>query len=177
MAAVLTGSLALNVWLGIKVQAGPVVIRQAGFAVGETLPPLRGASPAGTPVVVAFDRPTLLYVFSPSCSWCDRDYENLLAMGRELSGQYQVVAVTRTSNKLSEYVGRKPHPGVVLAVDAASLPKEMALSLGLTPQTVVVDTGGLVQRVWAGALFDSRLREAELFFRLDLPGVTQAGLR
>ena len=40
--------------------------------------------------------PTILYHFSPSCSWCERNWENVRTLIRETRGRYRFVGISTT---------------------------------------------------------------------------------
>jgi hypothetical protein len=172
----LTLSLALNVtfgWVIRGLRQDAVAVRAAGFHAGDSV----AAMPTieGTNAHASFNvqRPTLLYVFSPQCKWCDANYANMRAVYEAANSQYDFVGVTQNTTGLDEYLKRQPFPGRVIVADGSRLPAEQANDLGVTPQLLVVDQSGAIQRAWAGALFGAKLAEAEAFFKAKLPGVAE----
>jgi hypothetical protein len=169
--AVLTCSLSLNVVLGLKLRAiEPIVVRPAGIQAGDDLPAFPGLSLDGSATAVTFGRPTLLYLFSPLCEWCQKEYANLVAISQAASPRFDVVGVARTERSLKEYLVDHPFPGRVVIAARDTMPEAIQRDFGLTPQLVVVAAGGEVQRAWSGALFGATVQEVELFFGVTLPG-------
>lgn len=69
--ALLAGSLTLNVYLGAKLGGMPRV--NGELVPGIRMPTLHALDPAGARTAVDWGRdgrPTVLYIFSPSCVWC-----------------------------------------------------------------------------------------------------------
>lgn len=174
--ALFVGSLALNVSLALQLrETARAGARTGGLQRDDVLPSLQLARPEGAMTTVTFERPTLLYVFSPTCEWCKRDHANITALQQSVQARYDFVALTLNDRGLKTYLEERPYPGVVGVARPPGVPDELARNLGATPQLVVVDRGGRVQQVWMGALFDARQREAELFFGVSLPGLRIAG--
>jgi hypothetical protein len=91
------------------------------------------------------------------------------------AGEYRFVGVSNTEAGFREYVGNMVLPFPVLAVNAKQLgrPAELAFlkQLGVTPQLIVVEPGGMVRKAWTGALTPQTQDEVERFFGLTLPGL------
>ncbi len=172
--AVLAGSLALNVVLGLRqTEPSTQIVRSGGVQAGDTIPPVP-VTTSGAVRPLQFARKTVLYVFSPTCDWCKRDYPNLMAIHAAAQGRFDFVGVTMNTRQLPEYLAQHPFPGPVASVAEAALPPEFAKDLKVTPQLLVVDEGGLVQRAWVGALMEMRRKEAEDFFGVALPDTKTA---
>jgi hypothetical protein len=175
-AGVLIASLSLNVVLARRLSAltRPPAPPVAGVHAGDAVSALPILTAPGEARQLTFDRPTLLYVFSPNCGWCRRDYQNLLALHRARGETHRFIGVTLDSTNLSEYMKTHPFPGDMFVLDPARLTPAMKTTLGLTPQTVVVRAGGIVEQAWPGALTGPREQAAEKYFGIQLPGVAAA---
>jgi hypothetical protein len=172
---VLVASLSMNVAFAIKLrEPARQTGRPGGIQMGDRLPVLNLIRQDGSRHALGFSRPTLLYVFSPTCQWCMRDHANLTAIQKASAGRFDLVAVTLNERSLPEYLASYPYSGVVGVIRESEVTEQVARDLKVTPQLVVVDTGGSVQETWTGALFDGRQREAELFFDVRLPGLRAA---
>lgn len=122
--------------------------------------------------------PTILYVFSPRCSFCERDYENLKAIANSTRGRFEIVGIVMHNERapadytkaISDYLARKPFPGRVLLLDPDGLEPGMRQRFLFTPQTLVIE-GGVVRKAWGTALTDRAKRDAEAFFGFQLPGL------
>jgi hypothetical protein len=116
---------------------------------------------------------TIAYVFSPTCTWCKQDYNNLVTLQASVKDRYAFIGITTTSTEdaLGSYLKTRPFPGKVLVVDVKNLPSEIESELDGTPQLLVIDKGGLIRKAWPGALFDDRKQAVETFFGVQLPGL------
>lgn len=143
---VLCASLSLNVVLAWRIKELNRLVpsnRMAGFHPGESMPAMSTVSLDGKRAVLTFDRPTILYVFSPACSWCKKDYPNVLALHARLHAHARFVAVTKSTVGLKEYLQKYPLPCDVFSLapsrkDGPLFPTK----LGVTPQLVVIDEWG-----------------------------------
>lgn len=127
----------------------------------------------GVTVTVDFtdELPTLLYVFSPECAWSDRNYDNIVALATMLSSQFRFIGLADSeygAEVVASYLQEYPLPFDALLLDSS----RAGLDLSVTPQTVVVRSGGKVQHAWNGALFGRKLSYAEYVFDVRLPGLS-----
>ena len=173
--AVLTLSLALNLFLGWRLRALSAALsqqqRQVGILVGTDLSSLPVFDVEGRPARIDFNAnvPTVVYVLSPACGWCRRNEQNMQVLAAGKSSDFRFVGISSTSENLRQYVAAGHAPFTVYV--AAPSPSAPALDLQTTPQTLVVSPAGVVQKVWLGAFDGSRKREIESFFKIDLPGI------
>jgi hypothetical protein len=89
-------------------------------------------------------------------------------MATQLRGRYQLVlAATAPDPRLTDYhqKHRLSSPVSVFTGDALG-----SYRLSGLPQTVVVNTQGVITRTWVGAYSGSVKREIETFLRVSLPG-------
>jgi hypothetical protein len=114
--------------------------------------------------------PTIVYVFSPTCEWCERNANNINALVRNARGQYRIIGLSLGLEPPFEY--SRQHAFEFPVYDQPSSETKAAYHLGGTPQTVVVRDGVIVAN-WIGAYGESRRSEVENFFRMRLPGLTQ----
>jgi peroxiredoxin len=137
--------------------------------VGQQVPELVATSLDGDLVRFRFDKPAVLYVFSPSCIWCERNLENARHLAMDVRGKYEFIAIASDSNKLREYLDSKHLSWRVLT----DVPQHIrtAYRIAGTPQTIVVGTGGKVLHVWPGAYRGNIADEIERTFGIKLPGI------
>ena len=114
--------------------------------------------------------PTVLYVFQPGCSWCERNSENIAAMTRQLSGKYRFVGLSLATDGLPEFL-KKHQIQFPIYLD---LPPSVieAYRIESTPQTIVVSPQGKVMNVWQGAYLGVTASQIEKFFSIRLPAAT-----
>jgi thiol-disulfide isomerase/thioredoxin len=134
---------------------------------------LTGASLDGQPQTITFtsDRPTVLYFFSPTCGWCERNWPNIEAIARRSEGRYRLVAVTQATGLKAFAEAR----GLSLEIlEGVSADATRGLELGGTPHTLVVSSAGRITHEWIG-VFDGRVKQSlEDFFEIELPGLRPA---
>jgi len=130
----------------------------------------RVRSLSGKSVVVDYSRsakPTVLYIFTPTCVWCRRNLRNLRELAKGISRQYTVVGVSLTREGLGDYVASSGFPAEIVADIPPSV--VMDYRLGGTPQTIVVSGAGRVLKNWRGAYGGRVKAEVEGFFGVRLP--------
>ena len=144
-----------------------------GIRPGSTVPNLLARSITGASVAVDFDDvPTVLYVLSPICEWCERNHANIVKLATEVSDRFRFIGIfdsTYSIDLVRGHLQDYPLPFDVLMVNSSDL----GLDLSVTPQTVVVVSDGLVQHAWNGALFGRSLSYAEYVFDVRLPGLIE----
>lgn len=137
------------------------------LVVGTVLPALEGKSPNGAPSRVSFQRPTILYVFSPTCIWCEKNLRNVEHLRNVTHVTYDFVAVSIQSFALKKWLADKKVEWPIVTDLDPSLARKYGL--GSTPQTIVVERGGRVLHVWSGAFGASVGPEIEKVFHISLP--------
>lgn len=146
---VMSGSSGLEAdadpWIGVKVDSIQVI----GEDGGEHDVVLAGA-----------DRPTVLYAFRDSCSWCTMNRPALAALMNKVSGQYRFI-------HLSTEPLVQPAAGVYVIAPST----RTALELGTTPETIVLGQDGVIQQRWSGAYAGRTGRSVEAFFGISLPTI------
>lgn len=163
-------SSAVNVLQAQRIQS---LLRTTGVGasvIGQKASRIEGVTTDGTRATVSFDerRPTVLYYFSATCGWCERNWVNVQALQDAAAGRYRLVAVS-SERGLGEYV--RQHQLGVEVIEGISENVRAAYAFYGTPHTVVVDAGGVVTHEWRGA-YGARIgRQVEELFGLVLPGV------
>jgi peroxiredoxin len=130
-------------------------------AAGAQMPDLHGFDSAGKPVEVAYGkdpRKVLVMVFSPTCAFCDENWpkwEQVIASLDRSAVRPVGVDVTSTANAsfLSQHPSGLP---VFVKVDPQAT---VNYRFQLTPQTILLDSAGKVEKVWTGVLTDSAVTE------------------
>jgi len=169
--ALLALSVGVNLFQAQKIRAMTRVVDRPGRLVGTVAQPIVARTPAGRESRLTFGSglPTVLYYFSASCGWCERNWTNVEALAANAEGRYRVVAVTSTEG-IKAYVDEHRLKVEVLE----GLPAETieAYRLISTPHTVVIDGSGVVTHEWSGAYTTSVARRVEDLFGMVLPGLT-----
>jgi peroxiredoxin len=142
--------------------------------IGATASPFAARGLDGRMVMVTYahlSKPTVLYVYTPTCPWCVRNLENLKALIRAKESEYRFLGISLSSEGLQQY----------LAEHALELPTFTGLSeevqktykLQGTPETIVISPEGRVLQNWMGAYSGRQKSEVEAFFHVSLPGLRE----
>jgi hypothetical protein len=168
----LLASLSLNVYLGWKVKRGNVAPNLiAPVTPGTKVEPIRVTSLDGKSQTISYqdtDKPTVLYRLSPTCSWCERNRENIAKL-TERGDRFRFIGLSLSEAGLREYVEKQQLKFPVYTRVAPEA--QTALGLGPTPQTIVISPEGRVLKNWAGAYNESTRDEIEDYFQIQLPGL------
>lgn len=176
-------SLTGNVLLGYGVfrlatRVGPATAEARQEApiptVGTPMPALEVRDLKGEKVSLSYAsdaRPTVIYVFTPECTWCARNLNNLKAVLAASQQSYRIVGLSLDPN-VASYLKES---GLDFPV-YTNPTREMvaAYGLGSTPSTVVVSPDGRLMKFWRGAYASSNKKEVENFFHITLPGLKTA---
>jgi hypothetical protein len=110
--------------------------------------------------------PTVIYVFSPDCAWCERNLPNIRALSAR-KDSFRFIGISLAEGRLKEYLEARK---LEFPVYTNILPDTMlALGLGATPQTIVVSPNGKVLKNWVGAYIGQVRSEVESYFGVALP--------
>lgn len=172
----LVGSVALNVLQANRLKE--LVEPRPGVQplLGTTAPPLHVKALDGRPVEIRFDeRPTILYYFSPTCGWCEKNWLNIKALVAGTQGRYRFVGLS-TSLDVEAFLRERRLSFEVYAGLSPEVAR--AFQFGATPQTVVVSETGRVEHVWVGAYTPRQQQVVETTLGVVLPGLqVSAGRR
>lgn len=172
-------SVTLNVLLARRVQSltnahsGRIAGRL--LKIGTAVPPITVVRFDGQQEVISYqsatNQSTVLYVFTPPCTWCARNMDNLKALVEKESGQYRLIGLSLSDTGLGEYVAKNQlNLPVYSGLSAETL---KVYKLGGTPQTIVVSPDGRVVQNWAGAYVGDQKSQIEAFFHVKLPGLRE----
>jgi peroxiredoxin len=166
-------SLGFNVYLGLRVIRPQGTPTNHSMRIGAHFPALTIHDLSGKEIKMSWpsveDKLTVVYLFSPTCSWCQRNIENFKAMGTATHSEYRLVPISLTSAGLSKYVEKNR---LVFPVFADPIvPKGGGFSYSGTPETLVISRDGTVKRVWRGAFTKAVKREVEDYLGVYLPSV------
>lgn len=131
---------------------------------GMQMPDLRGSDPAGKPIEVQYGkdpRKVLVLVFSPTCPYCDQNWPKWQQVISSLDGSsVRPVAVDVTSTTTADFVVK--HKLAVMPVLLKVDPSDTVnYRFQLTPQTILVDRSGKVEKVWTGVLTEAALADLQ----------------
>jgi len=115
--------------------------------------------------------PTVIYLFSPDCHWCERNLNNIRVLAENSNGRFRFVGVSMTDKDLQTYLSQNKLP----FQSYHSPPDEVKVAYGFssTPSTIVISPTGKVLQYWRGAYSEELQTEVEEFFHVKLPGLLQ----
>jgi hypothetical protein len=172
----LIASLSLNVYLGWNVKrssrdpAKPP--EPPKLSSGVTVHPITAMSLSGKQETISYadyDKPTVFYIFSPTCIWCERNTKNINAVAGLKGDSFRFIGLSLADENLSGYV-ESHHLSFPVYKSLTPESIEM-LGLGPTPQTIVISPDGRVLKNWNGAYSASIQSQVEEFFQVRLPGL------
>jgi hypothetical protein len=169
----LVASLALNMWFIVhERQRTPEALMVP--KVGSRLPPLKVLSLNGTAAVLSYggaNRPRLVYLFSPTCGWCDKNWDNMHRLAAGVRSSHDVVLISIKTDGLDKYIAAHNLAQIGDIYREPSIDSRLAYGFGTTPQTLVISAEGTVVDHWRGA-YGERLKVAiEKQFGVTLPGI------
>jgi len=171
----LIGSVAINVVLAHRLSQFNSLLgtaRVESLKSGVTVPPLHALDMEGQARTVNYDevsQPTVLYILTPSCSWCMRNMDNFTQLVAQKKKEYRFIAVSLSKEDLAEYI--RTNKLMIPVYLSPSSDIQRAYKLGGTPQTIVVSSEGRVLKNWEGAYVGEQKAQIEAFFHVTLPGV------
>lgn len=170
LAVLLLLSVALNITLSISLHGlRAKAMQEQSLQPGTHLERLTFADVEGRSMGVTFlgsKRPTIIYVFSPACSWCNKNATNFNRLVGWGAGEYRFLGLCLDRTKLRTTVSGSYRPeGIPIGTDP-SASEIKRLRLGATPHTILVGTDGRVMRSWVGAYDLALCREIEAELRI-----------
>jgi hypothetical protein len=131
-------------------------------SAGTKVPNLKGFDLSGKPVEVAYgqdSRKVLVLVYSPTCHFCDENWPRWWDLMSALDrNAVRPVAVDVTSSSTSVFLAEHRLKDVPMMnqVDPSA---RINYHFQLTPQTILIDQAGKVEKVWSGVLDNSAVEE------------------
>lgn len=175
--ALFCASLAGNVYLGVKVLRPPSGSPRAQLTAGTEPGAFEAQNLDGSRAVI---RPqdvavnTVIYAFSPQCSWCEKNLDNLRALVTGAGNSYRVIGVSLDPD-VADYL--RTHRVDFPVLVRPSLGTMTRYHLGGTPQTIVLSPAGKVLRSWQGAYGGNTASDVSDFFAIKLPGLLDGPVR
>ena len=170
--AMLGVSITINIlqarYIGHFIDRSEQTALKGALAVGAKVPPLDVVDLSGKRSKLVYSdtsKPTVLYIFRPSCIWCQRNAGALRELAERASDQYRIVGISLSSKGLADFV--QSH-AMTFPVYSGLTPALIATyHLGTTPETVVISPSGNVRGSWNGAYVGGTKTAVERFFSLS----------
>ncbi|MEO0250004.1 MAG: redoxin domain-containing protein [candidate division WOR-3 bacterium] len=172
----LVGSLSFNVFQGWEVRRLKTTLgsqpNSVNLSIGASVPPIAVSRLNDVQETITYSgisSPTVLYVFTPTCKWCDRNMGNIRTLASLRGNSYRFVGLSLSKEGLKEYLdAHKLNFPIYKNPSPESI---RLLGLGTTPHTIIVSPEGKVLKNWLGAYSGSLQSEVEVYFGLRLPGL------
>ncbi|MBV8842030.1 MAG: redoxin domain-containing protein [Bryobacterales bacterium] len=135
-----------------------------------TVPPFEVSDLSGVSYPIEYDGrglPKVLYIFSPSCSWCVRNTNAANSLKAQISTRYEVIGLSLQRDRLPDFL--KHHQLDFSVYTGLSEATRVAYRLGPTPTTIVVAADGTVLKSWTGAYVGATKSLVESYFGIHLP--------
>ncbi len=172
----LVASVSLNVFFARRVwffnHSQSLRVSERLLKVGKAVAPITAKRLGGQQEVISYEganQGTVLYIFTPPCSWCARNIDNLKTLVDKERGHYRFIGLSLSEETLPEYVARNNlNLPVYCGLSSESV---KTYKLGSTPQTIVISPEGKVLQDWVGAYVGEQKSQIEAFFHVTLPGI------
>jgi hypothetical protein len=141
--ALLLASLTLNVYLGwhaASLKNAPAKQpNPSELAPGMMVQPITVSDLNGNQERLSFNddgRPTVLYVLSPSCKWCERNMQNIKMLTGPKGESFRFIGLSLNEKNLKEYVDANNLTFPIYKNPTSDSIR--ALGLKSTPQTIII---------------------------------------
>ena len=145
---------------------------------GQPVSTLRGLDLDGEEQIVelaAESLKTVLLVFQPACTWCRKNMDNWATLLSQSNDQrYRFLAVSTRPEGVAGYLDQYPSLNGLPTIAEPHLDDRLRYRLFDTPQTIVIDGEGVVEKVWLGAFGGRLQQDVEAYFDVVLPGVSDS---
>lgn len=115
---------------------------------------------------LASDRPTVLYVFDPSCGWCSRNSASVAQLHQLVGTRFRFIGLSLSAVRLKEFLSKHSGPPEVYVASAATV---RSYRLGGTPSMIVISSHGQIEKVWKGAFVRDLHDEVCRYFGVAIP--------
>ena len=127
---------------------------------GDKLPAFNGINAAGMETKVSYDDGDhLLFITSTKCQWCEKTLPSWKEIAETVKGKsVQAISISIDGKgEIESYIKNRSLNFDVLNFPNASI--QQVYKAYSTPQTILVKQGGLVEKVWMGALSETTKKE------------------
>lgn len=145
--------------------------RSISLKEGTMVPALSGLGLDGNKITLNYQndpRKAVILIFSPHCGYCTDNIRNWQAIAQSLDRKlYRIMAVSITNDGVKEYIAQHSLSDVPVIADVE--PKSrVSYEMNVTPQTILIDSQGKVEKVWTGVLEHNELTEVAHSLELKL---------
>ncbi len=177
LSLVLSATVALSIALNLlqakrilDLEEGPGAPPSSVLRTGSQAPDLHAKDLLGNDFVLSFHsklpKPVVLYVFSQSCHWCQRNSPSINSLVAQVGSKYRFIGLSLSDTGVGPFL--KQHQHVFPAYQNLSTDTISAYGLGATPTTIVLSTNGTILANWPGAYSGVTKSQIEKFFGIHL---------
>jgi hypothetical protein len=137
---------------------------------GTTLASLHLLSADGSKAELQFgsnELPTVVYVMSPTCKWCERNLQMIDALVTQVHGRYRVIGISNTTKGLQDYIHKISPPFPIYYPDPNYT--NAAITTDITPRTLLFSPSGSFIQGWNRAYLNQTKSDIAMFFKISLP--------
>jgi peroxiredoxin len=131
---------------------------------GSIVPALSGLDLDGQKISLNYQddpRKAVMLVFSPRCGYCTENMPNWQSIAQNLDRKrYRILAVSITADGVKEYVTQHSLPDVPIIADVEPRSR-VSYEMNVTPQTILIDSQGRVEKIWTGVIQPDERTEVE----------------
>ncbi len=171
-------SVALNVFLAYQLRQarGEVTLYRENrkLTIGETAPVLSARDRNGNDVALDFvvdHVPTVLYLESTTCHWCQQNRANLEQLAAQSVGRYRLVRLVL--EKADHLEPEIPENQNIRVLFQPTVESRLTMDLTSTPTTVFISSDGKITKIWKGAYNQERKIDIEDVLGIKLPGIKE----
>lgn len=174
-------SVILNLFLALEVKRLKSILsliqgekKEYQLILGKTVPTLTVQNAAGETKVIKFSEskiPTLIYVFSPDCIWCERNTQNINYLYQQNQSKFNFVGVSvqKSSSSANTIENNIRFPIYYNPSDS----DRIDYNFSATPSTYIISAEGKIIKFWSGAYGNETLKDIENYFEMKLPGLSE----
>lgn len=160
-------SIGVNIALAHRLDRFRTPVRPRPFDIAS---PLEVTDSGGKTSTLTYDStlPTVLYWFSPTCGWCEKNFQNFESLANQANGRYRFVPVSSAPPaKLAEYASRH---GITTTLYSISVSSARSYGFRGTPTSTIVSPRGKLVRSWSGAYVPVTFKEIQRALLVRLAG-------
>lgn len=150
--------------------------RDSSLEPGMKVPALEGKDLDGNEMIISYGsdrRKTVLLSFSPQCGFCEKNMPNWDAITKNANKDlFRVAAVSLIAHGTKEYIARHNFVDTPLIAEIKAENK-IAYKFNSTPQTLLIDADGKVEKVWTGLIRGEVRKEVEQALSIELPSESE----
>jgi peroxiredoxin len=151
--------LALNIGLIIQNKhlrtSSSTDTRSAALKIGNIVPSLSGLDADGNDFSLDYHsdpRKAVMLIFSPHCGFCTKNMPNWQAIIRGIDQKsYRLFAVSVVSDGVKEYLAKQGLTDIPVIAEMDPTSRD-SYDIKATPQTVLINSEGKVEKVWTGVI-------------------------